>query len=112
MQPGIGHVGRAWIEGPTGPFGYGRVVPLERDGEHGSTSAAARSMEMSYRHAWKLVDLDESPKPQSGSQHEYRGRGGGGAHLQRRANGLSRPSVVMGEISMIFTAARWRCGSD
>ena len=49
--------GRLWIEGSEGTFlGYGRVVLLERIGEHGSISAAARSMDMSYRHAWKLVD--------------------------------------------------------
>ncbi|MCP4995252.1 MAG: LysR family transcriptional regulator, partial [Gammaproteobacteria bacterium] len=49
--------GRIWIEGPEGTFlGYGRVVLLERIREHGSISAAARSMEMSYRHAWELVD--------------------------------------------------------
>jgi len=72
--------GRIWIEGPEGTFlGYGRVVLLERIKEHGSISAAARSMEMSYRHAWELVD---SMNRQSRSPVVIKstgGRGGGGA---------------------------------
>jgi molybdate transport system regulatory protein len=74
--------GRIWIEGPEGTFlGYGRVVLLERIRDHGSISAAARSMEMSYRHAWKLVDSmnHQSRKPVVVSSTG--GRGGGGAHL-------------------------------
>ncbi len=49
--------GRIWIAAETGTFlGYGRVILLERIQALGSISAAARSMQMSYRHAWKLVD--------------------------------------------------------
>ena len=74
--------GRLWIEGPEGTFlGFGRVVLLERILEHGSISAAARSMDMSYRHAWKLVDSmnRQSKKPVVISSTG--GRGGGGARL-------------------------------
>lgn len=74
--------GRVWIEGPEGTFlGFGRVVLLERILEHGSISAAARSMDMSYRHAWKLVDSmnRQSKKPVVISSTG--GRGGGGAQL-------------------------------
>ncbi|GAB4324717.1 MAG: winged helix-turn-helix domain-containing protein [Candidatus Sumerlaeia bacterium] len=74
--------GKIWIEGPEGTFlGYGRVVLLERIREYGSISAAARSMEMSYRHAWKLV---ESMNRQSGTpvvETTTGGKGGGGAIL-------------------------------
>ncbi|MGB0713152.1 MAG: winged helix-turn-helix domain-containing protein, partial [Gammaproteobacteria bacterium] len=49
--------GRLWIKGPEGTFlGHGRVVLLRRIREHGSISAAARSMAMSYRRAWRLVE--------------------------------------------------------
>jgi len=49
--------GRVWIEGASGTFlGCGRVVLLERIAEFGSISKAAKSMDMSYRHAWELVD--------------------------------------------------------
>ncbi len=72
--------GRLWIEGPEGTFlGYGRVVLLERIREHGSISAAARSMKMSYRHAWKLVDSMNRQSRQPVVEKSTGGRGGGGA---------------------------------
>lgn len=74
--------GRLWIEGPEGTFlGYGRVVLLERIREHGSISAAARSMQMSYRHAWKLVDSMNRQGHQPLVAKSTGGRGGGGAVL-------------------------------
>ena len=72
--------GRVWIKGPEGTFlGYGRVVLLERIREHGSISAAARSMEMSYRHAWKLVDSMNRQSRRPVVEKSTGGRGGGGA---------------------------------
>ncbi len=48
--------GRIWLEGVEGTFlGYGRVILLERIREYGSLSQAAKSMEMSYKHAWDLL---------------------------------------------------------
>jgi molybdate transport system regulatory protein len=48
--------GRLWLEGEEGTFlGYGRVVLLERIRDLGSIAKAARSMEMSYKHAWDLL---------------------------------------------------------
>lgn len=74
--------GRVWIEGPEGTFlGYGRVILLERIREHGSIRAAARSMEMSYRHAWKLVDSMNRQSKQPVVEKSTGGRGGGGAKL-------------------------------
>jgi len=74
--------GRLWIKGPEGTFiGYGRVVLLERIREHGSISAAARSMEMSYRHAWKLVDSMNRQSRMPVVEKKIGGRGGGGAIL-------------------------------
>ena len=37
-------------------LGPGKVALLERIDEHGSISAAGRSMQMSYRRAWLLVE--------------------------------------------------------
>jgi molybdate transport system regulatory protein len=74
--------GRVWIEGPDGTFlGYGRVVLLERIREHGSISAAARSMDMSYRHAWKLVDSMNRQSRAILVERNAGGKGGGGALL-------------------------------
>ena len=81
-QPGNSRRGRIWIEGPEGTFlGYGRVVLLERIREHGSISAAARSMEMSYRHAWELVDSMDRQSRSPVVVKSTGVRGGGGALL-------------------------------
>ncbi len=74
--------GRVWIDGPEGTFlGFGRVVLLERIGEHGSISAAARSMNMSYRHAWDLVDSMNRQAKSPLIVSTTGGKGGGGARL-------------------------------
>jgi len=74
--------GRIWIQGSQGTYlGYGRVVLLERIREHGSISGAARSMNMSYRHAWKLVDSMNRQGSQPVVESRAGGRGGGGAVL-------------------------------
>ncbi|MGV1098047.1 winged helix-turn-helix domain-containing protein [Thiovibrio sp. JS02] len=74
--------GRLWLEGPEGTFlGYGRVVLLERIAQYGSIARAARSMEMSYKHAWDLLD---SMNRQAGCRLVETSRGGkrgGGARL-------------------------------
>ena len=70
--------GRVWIDGPEGTFlGYGRVILLERIREHGSISAAARSMNMSYRHAWDLVESMNRQAPAPLVVSRAGGRGGG-----------------------------------
>lgn len=74
--------GKLWIEGPEGTFiGYGRAVLLERIREHGSISAAARSMKMSYRHAWKLVDSMNRQGRSPLVVTSTGGKGGGGTEL-------------------------------
>lgn len=62
-------------------LGPGKIRLLEAIGEHGSISAAARSMGMAYRHAWVLVDelnrcFDEGVVVAAAG-----GREGGGATL-------------------------------
>ena len=74
--------GRLWVDSPDGTFlGYGRVVLLERVREHGSISAAARSMDMSYRHAWDLIDSMNRLSRRPLVEKTAGGRGGGGAVL-------------------------------
>jgi len=81
-ESGLKWRGRLWLEGSEGTFlGYGRVVLLERIRESGSLAQAARSMEMSYKHAW---DLLASMNRQAGGKLVETSRGGksgGGARL-------------------------------
>jgi len=74
--------GRLWIESGDETFlSWGRIVLLERIREHGSISAAARSMEMSYRHAWALCDAMNQLAPKPLVEMATGGHRGGGAKL-------------------------------
>lgn len=81
-KPRLEWRGRLWLEGGEGTFlGYGRVVLLERIRDSGSIAKAARSMEMSYKHAWDLLG---SMNRQAGCRLVETSRGGasgGGARL-------------------------------
>lgn len=74
--------GHIWIEGAEGTFlGVGRITLLERIREFGSITRAARSIDMSYRKAWELV---ESMNRQSAAPlvvASAGGKHGGGAAL-------------------------------
>jgi molybdate transport system regulatory protein len=74
--------GRIWIESEDGTFiGSGRATLLQQIKETGSISEAARSMKMSYRHAWEQID---SMNRQSGKilvETQSGGQGGGGSRL-------------------------------
>ena len=74
--------GRIWVEKDGETFiGFGRVVLLERIGEHGSISKAAKSMRMSYKHAWNLVDSMNRHASRPLVTTSTGGKGGGGALL-------------------------------
>lgn len=81
-KPTPGLRGRIWIEGNEGTFlGYGRIVLLEQIREHGSITKAGKSMEMSYRHAWELVDSMNRQASAPLVEAATGGKGGGGARL-------------------------------
>lgn len=66
---------------PRGTLGPGKILLLERIRECGSISAAARSIAMSYRRAWLLIDeLNQSFREPLISTATG-GSGGGGARL-------------------------------
>jgi len=68
-------------KGETVALGPGKVALLEAVREHGSISAAARSLEMSYRRAWLLIDeLNRSLKSPA-TVSEQGGQSGGGCVL-------------------------------
>ncbi len=74
--------GRLWVErnGQT-YLSWGRIVLLERVAEYGSVSAAAKSMQMSFSHAWHLIDAMNTLADQPLVEKQTGGRRGGGAWL-------------------------------
>ncbi|ADK85814.1 putative transcriptional regulator, ModE family [Desulfarculus baarsii DSM 2075] len=85
--PEIGHdklnlKGRIWLEKDGKTFlSWGRVVLLERIDQAGSLSAAARSMGMSYSHAWNLVEEMNCLAVSPLVEKQAGGVSGGGARL-------------------------------
>ena len=74
--------GHLWIEGSEGTFlGYGRITLLERIREYGSITQAAKSLEMSYRRAWVLIDSMNRQAPVPFVVTATGGRRGGGTRL-------------------------------
>ena len=73
---------RIWLDmGGETFLAPGRATLLERIEEYGSITKAAKSMEMSYRHAWLLVD-DMNKKAESPLVVRVTGgKGGGGTKL-------------------------------
>ncbi len=77
--------GRIWVDGPGGTFiGYGRVVLMERIREYGSITKAAKSMAMSYRHAWELIDSMNKQAPEPFVVTAAGGKNGGGTRVTGR----------------------------
>ncbi len=82
LKSGVQIRGRIWLEsGGTTYLSWGRVVLLERIAEHGSVSAAAKSMQMSFSHAWRLVEDMNTLAPEPLVEKQAGGKQGGGAWL-------------------------------
>ncbi len=67
--------------GRHGRMGPGKALLLDRIAETGSISGAARSMNMSYRQAWDLVDQLNSAFDEPVVASQTGGKSGGGAAL-------------------------------
>lgn len=73
---------RLWIDESNGPFlGIGRVWLLENIKKTGSITNAAKEMQMSYRHAWQLVEKMNKHAEKPLVEKLLGGKGGGGAKL-------------------------------
>jgi molybdate transport system regulatory protein len=66
---------------PDGRIGPGKVQLLETIAELGSISAAARRMNMSYKHAWDLIEETNRIFGTPVLETQKGGRTGGGARL-------------------------------
>ena len=100
--------GRVWVEKNGEVFvSWGRVVLLERIREHGSISAAARSMGMGYRHAWLLLDQMNRLSPRDLVERCAGGRDGGGTRLTATGEAL-----IEGFWKMVAEFGEWLADRD
>jgi molybdate transport system regulatory protein len=67
--------------GPYCAIGPGKIALLEKISGTGSLSEAARTLKMSYRRAWLLLEDLNTSFQQPVAQLSVGGRGGGGASL-------------------------------
>lgn len=73
---------KAWITAGEETFlAHGRILLLEEIREHGSISAAARSIGMSYRRAWWHVETMNRLAKRPLVERTVGGKGGGGTRL-------------------------------
>lgn len=73
---------RIWIEGEDGIFlGEGRIRLLCAIEKTGSISKAAKSLNMSYKKAWNLIDSINKNGAYPAVEKNTGGSGGGGAML-------------------------------
>ncbi len=74
-----------WFENDNnGFFGKGRIELLEQIALHGSISAAAKAMKMSYKAAWDAVNEMNNLSDAPIVQRETGGKGGGGTVLTEK----------------------------
>jgi molybdate transport system regulatory protein len=81
---------KIWIEDDTGKvvFGAGRFRILKAVAEHGSLSAAAKSLGMSYRAVWGKIRATEDRLGQQLLRKQSGGISGGGSELTPFADNL------------------------
>lgn len=73
---------RIWIESENNVLlGEGRVHLLKAIQETGSLSKAAKSLNISYKKAWQLIDSVNKSAKQPVTINSIGGKGGGGAEL-------------------------------
>ncbi|UKM64419.1 LysR family transcriptional regulator [Flavobacteriaceae bacterium GSB9] len=73
---------RIWIESDSNVLlGEGRVKLLKAIDETGSLSKAAKSLNLSYKKAWHLIDSVNKSAKKPVTINSIGGKGGGGAEL-------------------------------
>ena len=80
---------RIWIESENNVFiGEGRVHLLKAIQEKGSLSKAAKSLNISYKKAWQLLDSVNKSAKKPVTINTIGGKGGGGAELTEYGKSL------------------------
>jgi molybdate transport system regulatory protein len=97
--------GNIWIDGSKGTLiGSGRMLLLERIRELGSITLAARSMKMSYRQAWELVDSMNREARVPLVSAKTGGSGGGGAIVTAEGDRMLRLFKTLNDRFVTFCA--------
>ncbi|BCN94040.1 hypothetical protein THMIRHAM_18250 [Thiomicrorhabdus immobilis] len=87
---------RFWITGKNaGHIGIGRIELLEKIETYGSMSQAAKSMGMSYKKAWKLVEELNSMYEEPLIVKAQGGKSGGGSVLTPKGKALIKEFRVV-----------------
>jgi molybdate transport system regulatory protein len=80
---------RIWIESDENVFlGEGRIQLLKAIGKTGSLSKAAKSLNISYKKAWSLIDAVNKSAKTPVTVNNVGGKGGGGTELTEYGKSL------------------------
>ncbi|MGB5965036.1 MAG: TOBE domain-containing protein [Sulfurimonadaceae bacterium] len=102
-----------WFENDNnGFFGKGRIELLEQIDEHGSISAAAKAMKMSYKAAWDAVNEMNNLSDAPIVQRETGGKGGGGTVLTDKGRSTIALYKELETIQQHFWASLENVSSD
>jgi molybdate transport system regulatory protein len=91
--------------GPELRVGPGKIALLEAIGAHGSISAGARAMDMSYRRAWELIDDLNTVFGRPVVEPKSGGKKGGGATLTALGSALVTRYRAMEKSAIAATAS-------
>jgi molybdate transport system regulatory protein len=94
--------------GPYGALGPGKIKLLELIDKHGSITAAGKSMDMSYRRAWLLVNSINEMFEEPAVAKQHGGSGGGNAALTRFGQKLIAYYREMEREAQAATSSRLR----
>ena len=98
---------RIWIETEEGMFlGNGRVRLLKAINNTGSLSKAAKSMGMSYKKAWNLIDSVNSKAKDTVVITTTGGKDGGGASVTEYGKSLIEQFEILNQQTIDFVNQR------
>jgi molybdate transport system regulatory protein len=90
--------------------GKDRIALLAAIGEHGSITAAAKAVGLSYKAAWDAVDAMNNSAAEPLVVRAAGGKGGGGTLLTERGQGLVRTYRAMAQEHQAFVTHLARAG--
>lgn len=100
---------RIWINGEEGMYlGVGRIELLKKVGETGSISKAAKSMKMSYRRAWQMIDSMNQSARSPLVVRASGGINGGGTTLTAAGEQAIALFNTLNERCQTFASEEWK----